>query len=96
LIVALHGTVSLYERIDVLVRRGGVAPSELEAAVHKRLDDSSLQHPHRTSFHYQPAKNWMNGKQKMASDRSPSENFFGLLFLDLRSRERQCYRQFVD
>ncbi len=78
LIVALHGTVSLYERIDVLVRRGGVAPpallscNELEAVVHKRLDDSSLQHPHRTSFHYQPAKNWMNGKQKMASDRSPA------------------------
>jgi hypothetical protein len=103
LIVALHGTVSLYERIDVLVRRGGVvAPpgllscNELEAAVHKRLDDPSLQNPHRTSFHYQPAKNWMNGKQKLASDRSPSENFFGFLFLDLRPRERQCYRQFVD
>jgi len=102
LIVALHGTVSLYERIDVLVRRGGVAPpallscNELEAVVHKRLDDPSLAHPHRTSFHYQPAKNWMNGKQKMASDRSPSKNFFGLLFLDLRPRERQCYRQFVD
>jgi beta-fructofuranosidase len=66
LIVALHGTVSLYERIDVLVRRGRVAPpallscNELEAAVHKRLDDPSLPHPHRTSFHYQPAKNWMN------------------------------------
>jgi hypothetical protein len=102
LIVAMHGTVSLYERIDVLVRRGGVVPpallscNELEAAVHKRFDEISVPHPHRTSFHYQPAKNWMNGKQKMASDRSPRENFFGFLFLDLRPREQQCYRQFVD
>jgi hypothetical protein len=27
-----------------------------------RDDVTAFEQPHRTSFHYQPAKNWMNGK----------------------------------
>jgi hypothetical protein len=75
LIVALHGVVSLYPRIEAFVRGTAAAPSALflinelqqgsvAAAMKLRDDHEAVQQPHRTSFHYQPAKNWMNGTKR--------------------------------
>jgi hypothetical protein len=75
LIVALHGVVSLYPRIEAFVRGTAAAPSALflinelqqgsvAATMKLRDDHEAVQQPHRTSFHYQPAKNWMNGTKR--------------------------------
>ena len=32
------------------------------------VDASTLEQPHRTGFHFQPEKNWMNGRKHLKSE----------------------------
>ncbi|CAK9880617.1 unnamed protein product [Sphagnum jensenii] len=63
-LAALYGAVSLYPRIEALVTKGAV-PGTFSfnsplSSVNLRGEEALQQQPHRTSYHYQPAKNWMN------------------------------------
>jgi hypothetical protein len=67
-LAALYGAVSLYPRIEALVTKGAV-PGTFSfnsplSSVNLRGEEALQQQLHRTSYHYQPAKNWMNGKPK--------------------------------
>jgi hypothetical protein len=63
-LAALYGAVSLYPRIEALVTKGAV-PGTFSfnsplSSVNLRGEEAVQQQLHRTSYHYQPAKNWMN------------------------------------
>jgi hypothetical protein len=63
-LAALYGAVSLYPRIEALVTKGAV-PGTFSfnsplSSVNLRGEEALQQQLHRTSYHYQPAKNWMN------------------------------------
>lgn len=68
ILAALYGGVSLYPRIEALVTKGAVPGTfsfnSLLSSMNLRGEEALQQQPHRTSYHYQPAKNWMNGKPK--------------------------------